>query len=695
MRPCALVLLVGALLCVTATAHAQSRSQRFDKTGEVSVLADQMEERNGVLHARGNVEITHGIVRLVADEVEFDRATGVAIATGKVVFHDGQDRLTGERIEYDTRNGTGVVHRAHAFSAPYYRLSGEQIERLDESVYRVTSGIFTTCEDDPPTWSFHARTVTADLDDFVFGRDASFWVKNVPVIPFIPFFSAPIRRERQTGFLTPTLGSSSRRGLFAKVPFFWAINDSQDLMVSLDAYSERGIGANAEYRYVLSQKAQGALSGFVIHETLFDGDVRAYGGYKHSWTIDPSLSFRADLNVVSDDRVLRVYGDRLSERSLQRAESNVFLTKRWENWNFVANVLWYQDLTTDRRVELQRVPELKMQSVRVPVPGLPGFLYEVESSFTNFLREVGSEGARADLHPRIFRPIPVAGYFTVTPFLGGRATYYNTRVIGERAVGDRLIEQTEDANRIRGILELGTDVETRASKIYAWGGFWNVDRAQHVVEPRVGFLRAIATNASGIPRWDPIDDLGDRTRLTYSLTNRLLAKTVGGEDATPVRWEMVRFTVSQFYDFAEPEHGLGPVTADLIFQPGRAFQFRGDIEQGVRGEGLRRASADASVLVGDHFSATMGSLFNDRERVEFIRGQVTARLSPYLTVRGGTNWDVRESAFVENRIGVDLHWQCWAFSLTYITRKNDDKEVRVSLNLLGLGAVGTRTDIGF
>jgi len=693
MRRSALVLLATVLLS-TAAAHAQPRARAFSSTGDVSVLADRIEEHAGVLTATGNVEVTHGVARLEADRVEFDRVSGVAIAAGRVVFYDGEDRLTGDRIEYNTRTGTGVVHRAHAFSAPYYRLSGEQIERLDESVYRVSGAVFTTCEDDPPTWSFRAGTVTADLNDFVFGRDASFWVKNVPIIPFIPFFTAPLRRDRQTGFLVPTVGSSSRRGLFAKTPFFWAIDDSQDATVSLDAYSERGLGANGEYRYVLSQNAQGALSGFVIHEFLRDGDLRAYGGLKHSWTIDPSLSFRADLNVVNDDRVLRVYGDRLSERSVQRAESNVFLTKRWEQWNFVGNVLWYQDLTTERRLELQRVPDLRLQSIRSPVPGLPGFLYEVESSFTNFIREEGSEGARADVHTRLFRPIPVAGYFAVTPFVGGRATYYNVRVIGVQPVRDgSLVEQTQDASRIRGIAELGTDVETRASRIYLWNGVWNVDRVQHVLEPRVGFLRAIATNASGIPRWDGVDEFGDRTRLTYSLTNRLFAKTIGGEDGAPVRWEMVRFAVSQFYDFGEPERGLGPVTADLIFQPGRVFQFRGDVEQDVRGQGTRRASADASLLLHD-LTATVGVQYNERDRVEFVRAQLTARVSRHLTVRGGSNWDVRENAFVENRVGVDLHWQCWAFSITYINRKKDDNEVRVSLNLLGLGAVGTRTDIG-
>ena len=66
--------------------------------------------------------------------------------------------------------------------------------------------------------------VSVDLG--VYGRDASFWVKHVPLLPWVPFFAAALRRERQSGFLFPEFGQSSRLGYFAKVPYFGAINES-------------------------------------------------------------------------------------------------------------------------------------------------------------------------------------------------------------------------------------------------------------------------------------------------------------------------------------------------------------------------------------------------------------------------------------------------------------------------------------
>jgi LPS-assembly protein len=100
--------------------------------------------------------------------------------------------------------------------------AGERMDRIRESNYEIRRGTFTTCEDDDPPWSFRFNSGTADLDDMVYGRDASFWVKSVPLLPWVPFFAAALRRERQSGFLFPEFGQSSRRGYFAKVPSYGA-----------------------------------------------------------------------------------------------------------------------------------------------------------------------------------------------------------------------------------------------------------------------------------------------------------------------------------------------------------------------------------------------------------------------------------------------------------------------------------------
>lgn len=102
---------------------------------QASVVADQIQQVGGaadLLIATGNVEITRGQSRLLADRVELNRDTGQAVAQGRVVFYDGPDRLIGERIDYNLKTGTGVVYNGSAISAPYYHLSGERMDRTGD-----------------------------------------------------------------------------------------------------------------------------------------------------------------------------------------------------------------------------------------------------------------------------------------------------------------------------------------------------------------------------------------------------------------------------------------------------------------------------------------------------------------------------------------------------------------------------------
>src|SRR2546425_243332 len=371
----AALLLAGALLTGPLPSAAQAPGSVTVRTnGDVTILADRIEEvaPDNLLVASGNVEVSRGTARLLADRVELNRETGDVVAQGRVIFYDGDDQLTGERVEYNVKTGTGVVYRGRILVAPSYRIAGERLERVGEGVYRVRRGIFTTCEDgESPAWSFRFGSATADLEDLIYGTNASFWAKGVPLVPFFPFFAAAIRRERQTGFLPPVFGTSGRRGFFAEIPFFWAISDSQDATLGLDFFERRGVGGSAEYRYILSERQRGGLGGFWVHESMQHDDDRGWGRLEHRWQIAPEFLFRADLYGVSDDGVLRLYEDSLQRRAAQRAEANVSLTRTPQDWNFVSRGFVYQDLTTPHPVEPPRLPQLSIPGGRQPPPRLP------------------------------------------------------------------------------------------------------------------------------------------------------------------------------------------------------------------------------------------------------------------------------------------------------------------------------------
>src|SRR5262245_8658809 len=677
-----------------------------DAGQESVIVADRLQQVGGaqdLLIAVGNVELTQGATRLLADRIELNRDTGEAVAQGKVVFFDGQDRLVGERVDYNLKTGTGVVYNGSTAAEPYYRVSGERMDRIGEGVYSVRRGVFATCEGDEPDWSFRFNAGEVELDEMAYGTTASFWVRNIPLLPYIPFFAAAIRRERQTGFLFPEYGSSTTQGFIAKVPFFWAISDSQDMTVSLNPYSRRGIGVEGEYRYILSEQARGVYNGFLIQEFLRNPqdrerldipETRGFLASRHDWQITPQLSFKVDANATTDDLVFREYADHLADRARQRAETNVFLTQRWTSWSLTGNVLWYQDLTTPVATELQRVPEIKLFGVRQPIPGMPGFLYQMESSFTNFYRVVGDSGVRLDSHPLAFYPIPVGGLFTLTPYGGGRLTYYNQRAVGLKYTHTIFVEDSVYDPRVRRQVEAGVEVDTRASRVFFLDGWGGLSAIQHLIQPTAVFRFIRGYDQKANPQFDTaIDKIGRVTQVTYAITNRLNAKTIPGPAGDFVRWEAVRLALVQTFDIDNGINHHGEIFKDLfgtlIIDPNALFRFRADVQYNVNGLGFRVATTDLTARYRD-FSVTLGSRYNNINSTNFIFGEGTWRVLNNLDAHVSTNWDVREGTLVEQRFGIDWRFQCFAVTADYILRHSGGSDFRFSVNLLGVGQVGSK-----
>jgi LPS-assembly protein len=563
---------------------------------------------------------------------------------------------------------------------------------------------------------------TVDLDDIVYGQNASLWIADkVPLIPWIPFFAAAIRRERQSGFLFPEYGNSTTKGIFTRIPYFWAINDSQDMTIALDIFTKRGVGGEGEYRYVLSQQARGSFNGFFIRETLRDSsdrerldipENRGFFTFQHDWQLMPRLSLKMSANATTDDLVFREYGDRLQDRARQRAETNVFLSQRWDMWSL--RPMCCGTRTSRRRSRRScSAPEISCR-LRQPVPGAPMLLYETEASFTNFIREVGDGGVRLDLHPRVFFPIPVAGLFTVTPFVGGRLTYYDRRAVGNRFTHTITVEDTVVEDRVRRQVEAGVEVEARASRVFQLDGRGGLAALQHVIEPRAILTEVRGLDQKALPQYDPglrgtaggidtgfygragVDNIGRVNEITYSLTNRLNAKTVSGPDQEPVRWEMARVGLSQTFDIGRALAQGQPfkdLTGNLIIQPAAFLRFQADAAYNMYGLGWRSANTDLTATYRD-VAVTIGTRFNDIVGANFVTGQVDARLLPSLDGHVTVNYDVRDGSAVENRFGFDWRFQCFAISVEYVNRHKNENEFHLSINLLGVGQTGTKFGMG-
>jgi hypothetical protein len=226
------------------------------------------------------------------------------------------------------------------------------------------------------------------------------------------------------------------------------------------------------------------------------------------------------------------------------------------------------------------------------------------------------------------------------------------------------------------------------------GGAWGLDAVLHTIEPRIRYTwRSVDGDAQSLPLWQQeIDRIDDASLVTYSLTNRLRGRTVAPAGTEAVESEVARFTVGQSYDVERTQPA--EVLATLILAPTNVVSLRADLVHGVRGEGVIFATSDVGVQL-DRVRGIVGLRYSDTQDVNFLQAGLAADLTAFLGARLITNYDLRTSTLVENRLAVDVKFQCWAFTVEYISRDPGSDEVRFAVNLLGMGGpIGTGVGVG-
>ena len=294
-----------------------------DEPDQVLFEADSVlrEYDNGPIIAEGDVKAFFGERYLRADKLIYDPASNIVIAEGDVSITDENlDTAFAGRVELSGDLRDGIAENFSALLADNTRLAAESAVRERGAKTRLNKAVYTSCDvcnsegdEKTPTWRIKSLRVTRDEERKVVRFHHAFLeIKGVPVF-YVPFLQTPDPSvERQSGFLAPHIGASSRLGFNIEVPYYLAISNHQDATFFPKITTKDGILWQGEYRRRGSQGYH-VLSGGIIdvnnQNTPGDGvpDVRWHyfgRGYR-----DFGENWRAsyDIERVSDDAYLRNY----------------------------------------------------------------------------------------------------------------------------------------------------------------------------------------------------------------------------------------------------------------------------------------------------------------------------------------------------------------------------------------------------
>ncbi|MGH9672171.1 MAG: LPS-assembly protein LptD, partial [Bryobacteraceae bacterium] len=211
---------------------------------------------------RGTASVETSDTLLAADEIDYNDETKQAQARGNVRLTNlaGGEKLECERADYNLAKKTGVCHMARGSSPARldprpgllttdnpFIFQGERAERNGDR-YTVYNGFITSCRLPAPWWVLRGPVFEVIPGERAIARNTAFRLKGVPLF-YTPYFYKSLAEEpRKSGFLTPNIGNSSRRGKMLGAGYFWAINRSYDVTYKPQYFSQRGFAHNLDMR---------------------------------------------------------------------------------------------------------------------------------------------------------------------------------------------------------------------------------------------------------------------------------------------------------------------------------------------------------------------------------------------------------------------------------------------------------------
>jgi lipopolysaccharide export system protein LptA len=539
--------LFGTVLVIACPAQAAQVISRGgqDPSTEINVTADKLtaEEGSNRLEALGNVEIKRGGMTLKADEARMNRATQDTEAKGRVTVDDPEWKVkSADSIQMNLEKETGEILNGDLFLEDgHISMTGRRFQKFGGQTYHVDDGFFTTClcESGAPSWKFYAEQMDLTLDGAGTIRNGYFYIMDVPVF-YLPYGYFPLSTERQTGFLFPQFGQSSKEGFRFIQPFFWAISKSTDATVKFDVETRARLGGLGEFRTLFEKNSDFRIDAAyfnenlrknaqdaVVDQTIADPTIpknRWSVGGSHRYTTASDWLTYSDFGAYSDDLFTRELMDRFDlpgsqESDLRRSrfgESRFGLFKNWGDtflkgqWNF------YQDFIQPDSTTFQRTPQIAFWGRRL----LSGFPLEFRwrADGVNYLRHASGDGLRLDLRPEVVLPFRLASRFFGSVAVAPRETVYHLY---------SPVASSSDRNLSRELVEIRNNIGTSLSRTFGFNSL-GLSQVKHVIEPELSYLFVPRADQSHIPIMDEIDRVNRRNVLTFAVANRLWGKSQSG-----------------------------------------------------------------------------------------------------------------------------------------------------------------------
>ncbi len=558
--------------------------------------------------------ITH---ELDAKGMESDTAKNKLLNTP--VLTEAGEVYKGNSMRYNFKTGRGYISMASTKSegAIY---EGEKVKKISKNSYFIKDGIYTTCNKTPPDYYFSASEMKVIQNEEVAAKWILLYVGGVPMPIPIPFAVFPLQSGRRSGIITPTFGEDATYGnYFRNFGYFWAINNYLDLAVTGDYWTRGSFGLNTRFRYALRYNYTGSLQANYSFKNIGEATDVSRSESKnwrimwyHSQTIDPTLTFNANMEFVSGNYIQQNVTD-LSQLLTNQIVSNATLFKNWDSGNSLS--LSYsrtQDLESGNISEVlpnltftlaQSYPFKNQNSVGQQT-WYQTFGYQYTGQFKNTRTKTnGNLAIRGGIEHNIRASLsPKFGHISISPYFNYNELWYNKRIeivdAGLNSEGsDSLI--TKDLKQINFVRTFNFGVSA-STKLY---GIFNInalgiEALRHTLVPSIsytyqpdfsklwwGYYGSYVNSNENVVKYDKYQNeifggpsMGEQQNISFSLSNIFEIKTQPDPTDTTSKEskiQLLNLNASMGYNFAADSLKFSDLSLNYRTQIGNVLNFFG------------------------------------------------------------------------------------------------------------------------
>ncbi|UVE17386.1 LPS-assembly protein LptD [Pseudomonas sp. LS44] len=359
----------------------------------VSAKASRYEQEKETATLAGDVVMRQGSLQIEADEASLHQAENRGELTGNVKLRDNGALVVGDHAELQLDNGEAKVDNAeYVLHQSHTRGNAQYVKREETAIIRLKDGTYTRCEPGSNAWNLKGNNITLNpATGFGTATNVTLRVKDIPVF-YTPYIYFPIDDRRQSGFLPPSLGTSSDTGFFIETPYYFNLAPNYDATLYPTFMANRGLLLEGEGRY-LTPSSEGQIGAAYLDDQEDERklqseyeDQRWLYNWQHTGGLNSRLLAEVDYTDISDPYYFQDLKTDLGINSTSFVDQRGTLTWRGDSYTARLNAHAYELATVTDITPYDQLPQLTLDGALPFQPGGLNLTYGTE--FVRFDRDL-------------------------------------------------------------------------------------------------------------------------------------------------------------------------------------------------------------------------------------------------------------------------------------------------------------------